>query len=182
MRKITVSEFVSLDGVMGDPSWTFKFWNKEIENFKHAELFAHDALLIGRVTYDGFSAAWPGRKDERGYADRMNSFPKYVVSATLENPIWTNTSVIPAANMVEEIKALKQQDGQDILVFGSDTLVQALIQNDLVDRYNLLIYPVVLGSGKRLFLDGTTTTLKLTEAKSFSSGVAALVYETARQS
>ncbi|MEO8392143.1 MAG: dihydrofolate reductase family protein [Chloroflexota bacterium] len=178
MRKITVSEFVSLDGVMGDPNWTFKYWSDESAAFKFAELFAHDALLLGRVTYEGFAQAWPSQKDEQGYADRMNSMPKHVVSATLDNTTWTNTSVIKS-NVIDEIKALKQQDGQDILVFGSDTLVQTLIQNDLVDRYNLLIYPVVLGAGKRLFLDGTTTTLKLAETKSFNSGVTALVYETA---
>lgn len=181
MRKITVSEFVSLDGVMQDPKWTFKYWSDESAAFKFAELFSHDALLLGRVTYEGFSEAWPAQKDEQGYADRMNSMPKHVVSATLSNPTWTNSSVIKG-NVIEEIKALKEQPGQDILVFGSNTLVQTLIQNDLVDRYNLLVYPLVLGEGKRVFSDGASTTLKLTELKSFSSGVTALVYEPARSS
>jgi dihydrofolate reductase len=176
MRKITVSEFVALDGVMQDPQWTFKYWGDDIAAFKLPELFAHDAQLMGRVTYEGFSQAWPSQTDEQGYADRMNTMPKYVVSTTLENPIWTNTHVIKT-NVIEEIRKLKAQDGQDILVFGSDTLVQTLIQNDLVDRYNLLVYPVVVGKGKHLFLDGSSVALKLVETKSYKSGVIGLIYE-----
>jgi dihydrofolate reductase len=131
---------------------------------------------MGRVTYEGFAEAWPGRKDEQGYADYMNTMPKYVVSTTLENPTWTNSHVIKT-NVIDQIRKLKEQPGQDILVFGSDTLVQTLVQNDLVDRYNLLIYPVVLGAGKRVFMEGANTTLKLIKTESFSTGVTALVYE-----
>jgi dihydrofolate reductase len=172
---------MSLDGVIEDPQWTFKYWGDDIAQFKFNELFAHDDQLLGRVTYEGFAQAWPGRTDEQGYADRFNSMPKHVVSTTLTNPIWTNSRVI-SANVVDEIRKLRQQPGQDILVFGSDTLVQTLVQNDLVDRYNLLVYPVMLGKGKRLFLDGATATLNLVSQQCFASGVVAVVYETARVS
>ena len=178
MRKLFVTEFVSLDGVVENPGWTFPYWNDEIANFKGEETSASDALLLGRVTYEGFAAAWPESKDEG--ADYFNSVRKYVVSTTLDKVEWNNSTLIKD-NIVEEITKLKQQDGKDIAVHGSIALVQTLIQHDLVDRYRLLIYPVVLGKGKRLFQDGTTATLKLVETQSFSSGVAALIYEPDRK-
>jgi len=173
MRKIVVTEFVSLDGVMEDPAWTFPYWNDEIAAFKGEEA-ASDALLLGRVTYQGFAAAWPQSQDEG--APYFNGVRKYVVSTTLDKAEWNN-SVLIRDNVVEEIARLKQGDGQDITVHGSGTLVQTLIQHDLVDRYRLLVYPVVLGKGKRLFKEGTTATLRLTEAQSFGSGVTALIYQ-----
>ena len=178
MRKLFVTEFVSLDGVVENPGWTFPYWNDEIANFKGEETSASDALLLGRVTYEGFAAAWPESKDEG--ADYFNSVRKYVVSTTLDKVEWNNSTLIKD-NIVEEITKLKQQDGKDIAVHGSIALVQTLIQHDIVDRYRLLIYPVVLGKGKRLFQDGTTATLKLVETQSFSSGVAALIYEPDRK-
>jgi len=178
MRQIVVTEFLSLDGIMEDPGWTFKYWNDEIANFKGEESFASDALLLGRVTYQGFAAAWPKSKDEG--ADYFNGVRKYVVSTTLDNAEWNN-SILIKDNIVAEITKLKQQEGQDITVHGSATLVQTLIKHDLVDRYRLLVYPVVLGKGKRLFQEETTTTLKLVETRSFSSGVAALIYEPERK-
>ena len=176
MRRIVVAEFVSLDGIMGEPAWTFPYWGDDIAAFKQPELFASDSLLLGRVTYEGFAAAWPGRTDQEGYADRMNNMPKHVVTTTLDKLDWNNSHII-AANVAEEVAKLKQGEGGDILVFGSATLVDTLIQHDLVDRYNLLIYPVVLGGGLRMFKDDTKTKFKLVESKSFSSGVALLVYE-----
>jgi dihydrofolate reductase len=179
VRKIVVTEFLSVDGVMEEPAWTFPYWNDEIAKFKGEESSASDALLLGRVTYQGFAAAWPESKDEG--ADYFNSVRKYVVSNTLEEPLeWTNSTLVKA-NIVEEITNLKQQDGKDITVHGSATLVQALMQHDLVDRYRLLVYPVVLGKGKRLFKEGIPATLKLLGSQSFSSGVVALVYEPDRQ-
>ena len=178
MRKVVVSEFVSLDGVMEDPSWTAPYWNDEIAEFKRAELFAIDALLLGRVTYQGFAAAWPGRTDEAGYADRMNNLPKYVVSTTLDRAEWNNSTIIKE-NVADEVARLKEQPGQDILIFGSGQLVNTLIRQGLVDQYNLLVYPVVLGSGKRLFADGVTAALRLVETKAFSSGVVELIYQPA---
>ncbi len=178
MRKIVVSEFVSLDGVMENPAWTFPYWNDEIAQFKGDETNAGDALLLGRVTYQGFAAAWPESTDEG--APYFNSVRKYVVSTTLETAEWNN-SVLIKDNFVEEITKLKQQDGRDIVVHGSATLVQTLMQHDLVDRYRLLVYPLVIGEGKRLFNESTTATLKLLETQSFSSGVVALVYEPNRK-
>ncbi|MBF2085646.1 dihydrofolate reductase family protein [Thermoleptolyngbya sp. C42_A2020_037] len=174
MRKIVVTEFLSLDGVMEEPAWTAPYWNDEIAKFKGEEQDTSDALLMGRMTYQGFAAAWPESKDEG--ADYMNNVPKYTVSTTLDRLEWNNSTLIKD-NIVEEITQLKQQDGQDILVYGSATLVHTLMQHDLVDRYRLLIYPVVVGEGKRLFKNGTTVALKLLESQFFGSGVLALVYE-----
>jgi dihydrofolate reductase len=188
MRKVVVSEYMSLDGVIEDPGgaekfkhggWTIPYWSDEIAKFKFDELFASDALLLGRVTYEGFAAAWPSMTDEAGYADRMNSFPKYVVSTTLDKAGWNNSRLIKQ-NIAQEIAKLKQESGQDILVFGSGMLAQTLLQHNLVDQYNLLVYPVVLGSGKRLFGDATNAGLKLVDAKAFGSGVALLIYQAAQ--
>ena len=179
MRKVVVTEFVSLDGVMEEPAWTFPYWNDEIAEFKGEESSASDALLLGRVTYQGFAAAWPESEDEG--AHYFNSVRKYVVSGTLEEPLeWNNVTLIKD-DIVEEITNLKQQEGRDIAVHGSATLVQTLMRHDLVDRYRLLVYPVVVGKGKRLFEEGIPATLELLGSQSFSSGVVALVYEPDRQ-
>ena len=178
MRNIMVPEFVSLDGVMENPGWTFPYWNDEIANFKGEVSNASDALLLGRVTYEGFAAAWPQSTDEG--ADYFNNVRKYVVSTTLDQAEWNNSTLIKD-NVVEEITKLKQRDGKDIAVHGSATLVQTLIQHDLVDRYRLLVYPVVLGTGKRLFHDGITTTLKLVDSRPLSGGVVAMIYEPERK-
>jgi dihydrofolate reductase len=179
MRTVVVTEFMSLDGVTEEPAWTFPYWNDEIAQFKGEESSASDALLLGRVTYQGFAAAWPQSEDEG--ADYFNSVRKYVVSRTLEEPLVWNNSVLIKDNIVEEITNLKQQDGKDVTVHGSATLVQTLMQHDLVDRYRLLVYPLVVGTGKRMFEEGTPMTLKLLESQSFSSGVVALVYEPERR-
>jgi dihydrofolate reductase len=178
MSKVVVTEFVSLDGVMEEPAWTAPYWNDEIAQFKSEEMLASDALLLGRVTYQGFAAAWPQSTDEG--AERMNGMPKYVVSTTLDTVEWNNSRLIKD-NIVEELTRLKQHEGGDLLVFGSATLIQTLMQHGLVDRYRLLIYPVVLGKGKRLFQEDALATLKLVQTQSFSSGVAALVYEPDRK-
>jgi dihydrofolate reductase len=187
MRKVVVTEFLSLDGVMEDPGgaekfehggWTRSYWSDEIGQFKFEELMASDALLLGRVTYQGFAAAWPSQKDEGGFADKMNNMNKYVVSTTLDKAEWNNSHLIKS-NVAEEISKLKQQPGENILVNGSARLIQTLIQHKLVDEYRLLVYPVVLGSGKRLFQGGTKTDLKLVESKPFvSAGVVSFIYQT----
>ncbi len=190
MRKIVVSAFVSLDGVMEDPGgaegfehggWTMRYWDADIGKVKFDELFASDALLLGRVTYQGFAAAWPSQTDEMGFADRMNTLPKYVVSTTLDKAEWTNSHVI-RGNIVDEVSALKQQSGQDILIGGSAMLVQTLMRHGLIDEYRLLVYPIVLGSGKRLFPEGRPLPLRLIDTQTFSSGVVALTYQPAEQS
>lgn len=179
MGKVIVSEFVSLDGVVENPSWTAPYWSDQIGEYKYAELFASDALLLGRVTYQGFAEAWPDRTDEQGYADRMNNFPKVVASTTLSELAWTNSSLLKG-DVAAAIARLKQDTDLSYLVFGSGTLVQTLIEHDLVDEYRLLVYPVVLGSGQRLFGNGRKASLKLTETKSFSTGVVALHYQADR--
>ena len=154
MRKVVVSEYVTLDGVMEEPgTWSFQFWNDEAAKFKFDELFASDALLLGRVTYQGFAKAWPSMTDEQGFADRMNSLPKFVVSTTLKEVEWNNARLMKG-NIAEEVSKLKQQPGQDILIAGSADLVHTLMQHDLIDEYRLLVHPIVVGSGKRLFERG----------------------------
>lgn len=174
MSKLIVTEFLSLDGVMEDPSWTFPYWNEQIAAFKGAETSANQALLLGRVTYEGFAAAWPQSKDEG--AAYFNSTRKYVVTTTLEEVTWEN-SVLIKANIAEVIARLKQQEGPDLVVHGSATLVQTLMQHQLVDVYRLLIYPVILGKGKRLFEDRSAMQLKLAHSQPVGSGVVALIYE-----
>lgn len=180
MRKVIVSEYVSLDGVMEEPGhWSFQFWSEESSQFKYDELFASDGLLLGRVTYQGFAAAWPNMTGTGEYGERMNSFPKFVVSTTLEKVEWNNSTLIKGS-IAEEVSKLKQQPGQDILVFGSGQLVHTLMQHNLIDEYRLMVHPIVLGSGRRLFGDGTDKkVLKLIETKTFSSGIVVLSYQPA---
>jgi len=179
-RKVIVTEYVTLDGVMEEPGqWSFPFWNDEAAQFKSDELFASDALLLGRVTYQGFAAAWPTMTDTGEFGEKMNSMPKYVASTTLEEVAWNNSRLIKG-NVVEEVSALKRQPGQDILVAGSGVLVHTLMQHDLIDEYRLMVHPIILGSGKRLFRDGgAMKTLKLVETKTFSSGIVVLTYQPA---
>ncbi len=178
MRKVVASEYVTLDGVMHEPGeWSFQFWSDESAKFKFDELFASDALLLGRVTYEGFAAAWPTMPGTGEYGERMNSLPKYVVSTTLKELAWNNSRLI-TGNIAEEVSNLKQQPGQDILIFGSGELVHTLAQHDLIDEYRLMLHPVVLGGGKRLFREGDAMmALKLVDTKAFSSGIVVLSYE-----
>lgn len=177
MRKLIVTEFVSLDGVVENPQWTFKYWNDETANFKGEETSAGEDMLLGRVTYEGFAQAWPNSKAQG--ADYFNSTRKYVVTSTLDTLAWNN-SVAVKGDLVEEVRKLKAQDGPDIVVHGSIELVQALLQNDLVDTVRMLVYPVVLGEGKRMFLEGTKATLELVETRPISSGVVGLIYDVER--
>jgi dihydrofolate reductase len=135
-------------------------------------------LLLGRVTYQGFAAAWPSMKDDAGFADKMNGMPKYVASRTLDRLEWNNARLIEG-DVAEAVATLKQRPGGDILVCGSGELLRTLIRHDLVDEYRLLVYPLVLGSGKRLFRDGTNTSLKPIEARTLDSGVVLMVYRPA---
>ena len=187
MGKIVVTEFVSLDGVIEDPGGAedFKYggWSFEIsrgdegDKFKLDEAFASEALLLGRVTYEGFAAAWPSREGD--FADKFNTMPKYVISSTLEDPEWNNTTVL-RGDVVEEVTKLKQQYEGDIVVHGSPQLAQALIEHDLVDALHLQVYPVIVGAGKRLFGNtGATKRLRLVEAKTAGDGVHILIYEKA---
>jgi dihydrofolate reductase len=189
--RIVVTEFMSLDGVIEAPGGgeDFKYggWSFEIDRgeegnkFKLDETMSSEALLLGRVTYDGFAAAWPSRTDEVGYAEKFNSMPKYVVSSTLKDPEWNNTTVLKG-DVVDAVSKLKQDQDGDIVVHGSPQLAQTLIEHDLVDEYHLMVFPVVLGAGKRFF--GETSdkkTLRLVESKVVGDGVAILVYQPAAE-
>jgi dihydrofolate reductase len=187
MGRIVVTEFVSLDGVMEDPGgsedfvhggWTFEInRGEEGDKFKLDEALEADALLLGRVTYEGFAEAWPSREGE--FADKFNSMPKYVVSSTLDEAEWNNSTVLKG-DVVEEVSTLRQGADGDIVVHGSAQLVQALVEHDLVDELRLMVFPVVLGSGKRLFGDTSDKKpLRLVDSKTVGDGVAIVTYEPA---
>lgn len=166
MGRIVVTEFITLDGVIEDPGgsekterggWAFSYERgPEGDKFKFDELMAADAQLLGRVTYEGFAEAWPSRTGE--FADKINNSPKYVVSSTLTNPTWQNTTVISATNLRDEVVHLTKEYEGDVLVAGSAQLVQALMAQNLVDELRLMVFPVVLGKGKRLFTDDADMT------------------------
>jgi dihydrofolate reductase len=190
MGKIVVTEFVTLDGVIQAPgggedfkhaAWSFKFKRgDEGDKFKFDELKAADAQLLGRVTYQGFAAAWPSMTDAGEFAELMNGMPKYVVSNTLtpDQATWNNSTVIGGPNVPARIARLKEQIARDILVAGSANLVRTLAEHDLVDEYRLMLFPIVLGTGKRLFGDGiASTTLRLVDTKPVGpDGVLILTY------
>jgi len=189
MGKIVVTEFMSLDGVIEDPGGSEDFehggWSFEIERgeegdkFKLDEAMGSDAMLLGRVTYEGFADAWPQREGE--FADKFNNMPKYVVSTTLTDPEWANSTVI-SGDVPAEVERLRDAHDGDIVVHGSAQLAQTLHENDLVDEYRLMVFPVVLGSGKRLFGDTEDKKpLKLADSRSVGDGVAILVYEPVRE-
>jgi dihydrofolate reductase len=174
MAKIVVSQFVSLDGVIEDPGgsekwerggWAFKFERgPEGDQFKLDEVMAADALLLGRVTYEGFAEAWPSREGD--FADKFNGMRKYVVSTTMDEAEWSNSIVVKPDALVDTVTKLRQEPGGDVLVNGSAQLVEALRANDLVDEYRLMVFPTVLGGGKRLFAeDGDVSTLRLIDSK-----------------
>jgi dihydrofolate reductase len=188
--RIVVTEFVSLDGVMEDPGGAENFrhggWSFEIDRgdegntFKLDEALSSEALLLGRVTYEGFAEAWPSREGE--FADKFNTMPKYVVSSTLEEPDWNNSTVLKG-DVADEVAKLRQKQDGDIVVHGSARLVQTLIEHDLVDEFRLMVYPVVLGSGKRLFGEASDKKpLRLVDSKVVGDGVAILIYEPAKGS
>ena len=187
MGRIVITEFVSLDGVMEDPGgsenfehggWSFEFSRgEEGDRFKLDETMETDALLLGRITWQGFADAWPQREGD--FADKFNEMPKYVVSSTLKDPEWTNTTVLEG-DVADAVAKVRDAVDGDIVVHGSAQLVQALIEHGLVDELRLMVFPVVLGTGKRLF--GETSdkkALKLTDSKAVGAGVAIQVYEPA---
>jgi dihydrofolate reductase len=187
MGRIVVTEFVSLDGVMEDPGGSENFryggWSFEIgrgeegDKFKLDETLASEALLLGRKTYEGFAEAWPSRDGE--FADKFNTMPKYVVSSTLAAPEWQNSTVLKG-DLGTEVTKLKQEYDGDIVVHGSAQLVQTLLEQDLVDELRLMVYPIVLGSGKRIFGElNDKKPLRLVDSKIVGDGVAILTYEPA---
>src|SRR5712691_5902637 len=184
MGRIVVTEFVSLDGVVEDPGGAESFrhggWSFEIsrgeegDKFKLDEVFSSEALLLGRVTYEGFAAAWPSREGE--FADKFNNMPKYVVSSTLDQPEWNNTTVLKG-DVVEAVRKLKREHDGNVVVHGSRQLAQTLLEHDLVDELRLMVFPIVLGRGKRLFDEmSDKKRLKLVESRTVGDGVVILLY------
>ena len=185
MRKIIVGEFVSLDGVMEGPGshdpfalagWTEPYWDDAIGASIFETMSRCDTLLLGRITFEGFRGAFSSAPAEDPFASKMNSQSKYVVSSSLQTPDWNNSTIIKGS-VIEEITKLKQQPGQDISVTGSASIVHLLMQHDLIDEYRLLVYPVVLGIGTRLFPEGSKAKLKLIGTQAFNSGVVQMNYE-----
>jgi dihydrofolate reductase len=188
MSRIVVSQFVSVDGVIEDPigveglgrgAWSDSASaGAEGHRFNVDEILETEAMLLGRTTYESYAGAWPSRSDE--YADRINAIPKYVVSSTLDDPQWSNTTVL-AGDVVEEVGNVKERHGGNILIHGSAQLVHTLMEHDLVDECRLKVYPVVVGKGKRFFGDpGRALDMKLAESRAVGEGVVILVYRVAR--
>jgi dihydrofolate reductase len=185
MRRIVAAEYLSLDGVTEDPGpageyehrgWTVPYWNDDISKWQTDQLFASEALLLGRVTYEEFVASWPLRSGDP-FSDRMNSLPKFVASTTLREPLEWNSTLLEG-DVVDALAELKQQAGEDILIYGSGALVNALMPHQLIDEYRFMIYPLVLGTGKRFFRYGNDkSTLALKRAEMSSTGVTMLVCE-----
>ena len=191
MGKLVVTEFISLDGIIEDPGgsegsehggWSFRHPAPDGEQFKGDELRDSDVQLLGRVTYEGFAAAWPAMEEATGdYGKKMNAMPKVVVSTTLTEPTWNNTTII-SGNVADEVARLKAQYDGDILVQGSATLAQTLAEHGLVDEYRLMVHPVVLGTGKRLFSGSAAgTDLQLVDSRKVGPDVLLLIYRPANR-
>ncbi|WP_067812807.1 dihydrofolate reductase family protein [Actinomadura kijaniata] len=180
MGKIVSLVYLSLDGVMEKPTWTGPYFGAEHARFAHGQLFASDALLLGRVTYEGMAATWPHMEESDGdFAVRMNAMPKYVVSTTLETAEWNNTTVV-RGDLATEIVELRERHTGDILLYASGVLVNSLIKLGLLDELRLWLHPVVVGSGKRLFPEGVDpTSWRLATTAAFSSGTVVLDYRPA---
>jgi dihydrofolate reductase len=184
MSRIVAAEYLSLDGVTEDPGptgafeqrgWTIPYWNDELAKYQSDQLFASDALLLGRVTYEEFAASWPLRSGDP-FTDRMNSLPKYVASTTLQEPLGWNATLLKG-DVAAEVANLKQQPGQDILIYGSGGLVSTLMRHNLIDIYRIMLFPLALGTGERFFRDGGgTSMLTLTDVSTNGAGVAMLTY------
>jgi dihydrofolate reductase len=175
MRKVKLAMYVSLDGVIENPAWTAPFWNDELSDLQAEYLYASDALLLGRVTYEGFAASWPAMEESTGeFGKRMNSMPKFVASTTLQAAEW-NASIIKG-DLGAEVTKLKEQSGQDLLIYGSGALVDELTRLGLIDEYRFIVYPVLVGTGKRIFDASTEKTLHLIDATTTTTGVVVLTY------
>ena len=182
MRKIVVSEFMSLDGVIEAPeTWQFPFQTEEMGAITESQINGTDAFLLGRNTYEIFAQYWPTQKhNEHGVADKLNSASKYVVSTTLQNADWNNSTLIKS-NIIEEVRTLKQQPGSSIAIIGSAMLVHTLLDAGLIDEIQVLVHPIVLGKGMRLFVDGYCSSWKLADSKSLVNGVVYLTYQIEHQ-
>ena len=177
MRKIIVSSQASMDAVIENPqNWVFDYANDEFLNYAREQLFAADALIMGRVTYEGFAEAWSAQAGSNEFADRMNSLPKYVASRTVKGTLKWNANLMEG-DVAKAISALKEQPGQNILQYGSGELTRTLLQKELIDEFRVLVYPVAVGAGGHIFENIEQIPMKLLEAKTFSTGVVALHYQ-----
>jgi len=178
MRKLKLAMYVALDGVVEGPDWTTPFWNDELSDLQAEYLYASDALVLGRVTYEGFAASWPGMEEATGeFGKKMNSMPKFVASRTLEKTEW-NASLLEG-DLAGAVSTLKEQPGDDLLIYGSGEVVDELTSAGLIDEYRLMVYPVVVGAGKRLFERSERATLRLVDSTATKAGVVVLTYERA---
>jgi dihydrofolate reductase len=187
MRRVVAAEYVTVDGVMQDPGgvgeieeggWSTPYFDDDLAKYQSDQLLASDALLLGRVTYEGFAAAWPSMEESEGeFAVRMNTLPKHVASTTLQEPLEWNATLING-DLAEAVSELKRQNGQDLLIYGSSQLFNTLARTNLIDEYRLMVFPVALGRGKPLFMDaGNKHDLRLTSTRTSASGVVMLTYE-----
>ena len=176
MRTLKLAMYVSLDGVVEGPAWTGPYWNDQLSDLQAEYLYSSDALVLGRVTYEGFAAAWPGMEESTGdFGKKMNTMPKFVASRTLTSGEWNAT--ILEGELTDAVAKLKEEDGGDLLIYGSGDVVDELSRHGLIDEYRLMVHPVVVGSGKRLFQGLTSTTgLKLVDTITTDTGVAVLTY------
>ncbi len=183
MRKLVAWELVSLDDVMEAPEeWAFPYSDEEMEEANASGMATSDAMLLGRVTYEGLAAFWPNQPAGTPVVDYINSVRKYVVSGTLEEPLeWNNSTLIKGNEFAEEVAELKRQPGKDITIIGSGELVRALLGEGLLDELRLMVHPLILGSGKRLFEDGDHKPLELVDSRAFGSGVVSLAYRPANE-
>jgi len=174
--RLVATEYLTLDGVFEEPGhWSGPWFDDEAGQFKFAEIRASDALLLGRKTYEGFAAAWPAMPGTGEFGEKMNTMPKYVVTSTLDKLEWTGSRPIKG-NIAEEIRKLKQQPGEDLLLSGSAQLFNAMMSENLIDLYRFMVHPVALGSGKKLFTEEIKRNLELTEVKRFKKGIVVLEY------
>ena len=176
MRKLKLAMYVSLDGVVEGPAWTGPYWNDQLSDLQAEYLYSSDSLVLGRVTYEGFAAAWPGMEESTGdFGKKMNSMPKFVASRTLTSGEWNAT--ILEGDLADAVAKLTADDGGDLLIYGSGDVVDELTRHGLIDEYRLMVHPVVVGSGKKLFQGLTSTTgLKLVDTITTDTGVAVLTY------
>ena len=174
--RLAATEYVTLDGVFEEPGhWSGPYFDDDALRFKAGELEAADAQLLGRKTYEGFAAAWPAMEGTGEFGVKMNTMPKYVVSSTLKNPTWTNTTVLEG-DVAQAVRQLKQKPGRDLLLPGSGQLFNALMRENLIDVYRLMVHPVVRGHGPRLFEEGAERVLELVDVKRFGKGIVVLEY------
>ncbi len=179
--RLVATEYLSLDGVFEEPGhWSFPWFDEAAGQFKWDELQVSDALLLGRKTYEGFASAWPTMEGTGEFGVKMNTMPKYVISSTLDKVEWPGSKLVKG-DVVEEIRKLKQQPGQDLLLSGSGQLFNGLMRANVIDLYRIMLFPVVMGKGRRLFEDGAAQrNLALKEIKQFSKGITVMEYEPAK--